>query len=121
MAALALWAGRYGPRRNTDGGDGLWIDTTGIAHLFGGEPQLLDDLVSRLARAGITARVGLADTAGAAFALARFATSVRAPWCIAGVGDARTALASLPVEALQLLPDAIILLRRLGLRRIGQL
>ena len=31
---LALWCGRYGPDRNTDGCDELWIDTTGVAHLF---------------------------------------------------------------------------------------
>jgi protein ImuB len=121
LEALALWAGRYGPRRNIEGGDGVWIDVTGVAHLFGGELQLIDDLVGRLARAGITARAGLADTAGAAFALARFATSARAPWRISAEDEARAALAALPVEGLELRPDTVVLLRRLGLRCIGQL
>ena len=102
LAALALWAGRYGPARNVEGDDGLWIDMTGVAHLFGGEARLLDDLVARLGRAGLTARAGLADTPGAAFALARFAATPSAPWRIAAPGTARDALAALPVEALRL-------------------
>ncbi len=121
LEALTLWAGRYGPRRNADGIDGLWIDVTGVTHLFGGEAGLVGDLRARLSRAGLTARVGLADTAGAAFALARFATAPGALWRIAATGEVRAALASLPVEALRLAPEVIVLLKRLGLRRVGQL
>lgn len=121
LAALALWAGRYGPSRNVEGRDGLWIDTGGVAHLYGGETQMLDDLVARLARAGLTARAGLADTAGAAFALARFAARRSSPVWIAPPGGARDALAPLPVAALRLPADAVVLLQRLGLARIGQL
>jgi protein ImuB len=47
------------------------IDVAGSERLFGGEPALLDDLSARLAAAGLTARLGVADTAGAAIALAR--------------------------------------------------
>lgn len=74
LVRLADWLGRYGPARNVDGADGIWIDVTGVAHLFGGEAELARDLVSRLRRLGITARLGLADTLGAAHALARHAT-----------------------------------------------
>lgn len=121
LEALTLWAGRYGPRRNADGIDGLWIDVTGVAHLFGDEAGLAGDLRARLSRAGLTARVGLADTAAAAFALARFATTPRRSCLIAAAGETRAALAPLPVEALRLAPEVIVLLKRLGLRRIGQL
>ena len=121
LAALAAWCGRYGPARNVEGCDGLWVDASGVPHLFGGEQAMLDDLVQRLARAGITARTGLADTPGAAFALARFAAVDAAPSRIAAPGAARAALAPLPVEALRLPPAATLLLGRLGLRRIGQL
>lgn len=117
LLRLARWCGRYGPNRNADGEDGLWIDVTGVAHLFGGESELLADLVSRLSRFGLTARVGLADTLGAAHALARFAPSP----ALAGVGRAEGALAALPVDALRLAPETILLLQRLGLRRIGAL
>ena len=121
LAALALWCGRYGPARNTQGDDGLWIDVTGVAHLFGGEGALLADLARRLGGFGLTARTGLADTLGAAAALARFAASDRQPFVIAPEGGARSAIAPLPVEALRLPDDCTVLLRRLGLGRIGDL
>jgi protein ImuB len=48
LSRLARWCGRYGPNRNIDGDDGLWIDITGVAHLYGGESQLVGDLMARL-------------------------------------------------------------------------
>lgn len=120
LARLALWLGRYGPARNIEGRDGIWIDITGVAHLYGGEPQLLEDLVGRLAAFRLTARAALADTPGAAHALARFATSRRAV-VIAAEGKTAAALAPLPIEALRLSSDAVTLLRRLGLSRIETL
>lgn len=117
LLKLARWCGRYGPNRNVDGPDGIWIDITGVAHLYGGEERLLEDLSSRLTAFGLTARVGLADTLGAAHALARFA----APPALALPGETEASLAPLPVEALRLTPETVLLLKRLGLRRIGQL
>ena len=117
LLKLARWCGRYGPNRNVDGADGIWIDITGVAHLYGGEERLLEDLSSRLSDFGLTARVGLADTLGAAHALARFA----APPALAPPGETEARLAPLPVEALRLTPETVLLLKRLGLRRIGQL
>ena len=98
LLKLARWCGRYGPNRNVDGPDGIWIDITGVAHLYGGEERLLEDLSSRLSDFGLTARVGLSDTLGAAHALARFA----APRAIAPPGETEAGLAPLPVEALRL-------------------
>lgn len=121
LRRLALWAGRYGPRRNSDGDDGLWIDVTGVAHLFGGEARLMADLVGRLDRAGITAQTALADTLGAAVALARYGPGASARCAIVPPGGQAAALAALPVDALRLSPEAVLLLKRLGLRRIGQL
>jgi protein ImuB len=117
LLRLARWCGRYGPNRNIDGDDGLWIDVTGVAHLYGGEAQLIDDLIARLSRFNLTVRAGLADTLGAAHALSRFAPSPT----IAREGAAEAYLARLPVEALRLTPDTVLLLKRLGLRRIGEL
>jgi protein ImuB len=121
LLKLCRWMGRYGPNRNIDGADGSWIDVTGVAHLFGGEEGLLRDLSSRLARMGVSARIGLADTLGAAHALARFACTPHRPWSQTAPGETRAALAGLPVAALRLDDDSVLLLRRLGLRRIGQL
>lgn len=122
LERLALWLGRFGPHRNIEGADGVWIDTTGVDHLFGGEAELLEDLVRRLSAFGITARAGLAGTPGASYALARFATLKRRT-ILAPPGEAATlaALSALPVDALRLSPDTAVLLRRLGLARIGQL
>ena len=133
LLRLAAWLGRYGPSRNADppapeesrdprlASHSLWIDITGVAHLFGGEVRLLDDLARRLAAFRVTARAGVADTPGAAQALARFATSARTPGAIAEPGNGAVRLAPLPVEALRLAPDAALLLRRLGLKTIGDL
>ena len=116
---LASWASlRYSPTLNVDGDDGLWLDVTGVAHLFGGEAELLADLEGRLARAGLTARLALAETLGGAHALARFA---RTSPIVVPHGKITPALAGLPVEALRLEPEIAHLLRRLGLKRIGQL
>jgi protein ImuB len=121
LLKLARWAGRYGPNRHIDGEDGFWIDVTGAAHLFGGEENLLDDITQRLASFGVPARTGLADTFGAAHALARFGCPPDACWAMAPPGQTREAIEILPVEALRLEASRVLLLKRLGLRRIGQL
>jgi len=119
LRALARWASRYSPTLNVDGDDGLWLDITGVPHLFGGESALLADLAQRLAKTGFTARLGLAETLGGAHALARFSRT-SSP-CIVPDGKLRATLATLPVEALRLEPETAYLLRRLGLKRIAQL
>ncbi len=121
LLKLARWAGRYGPNRHIDSADGLWIDITGVAHLFGGEENLLDDITRRLASFGVLAQVGLADTLGAAHALARFGCPPEAAWAMAPASETREAIRFLPVEALRLDAPRILLLKRLGLRSIGQL
>jgi protein ImuB len=115
---LARWAScRYSPTLNVDGDDGLWLDVTGVSHLFGGEDALLADMDRRLARLGFTARLAFAETCGGAHALARYVRPSR----IVPDGEIEAALAPLPVEALRLEPETVLLLKRLGLKRIGQL
>ena len=93
LERLAAWAlRRYSPDIALDPPDGLLIDVTGAAHLHGGEAELLRDLLSRLRAASIAARAGLADTVGAAHALARFAPD---PLTIAAPGQTGAALASI--------------------------
>lgn len=120
---LSQWAGRYGPSRAHEdrGMDGFWSDTTGVAHLYGGEEGLLCDLISRLAANRIPARAALADTYGASYALARYGLARDDAFVCVPQGETQAALAPLPVEALRLEPDVVVLLRRLGLKRIGDL
>jgi protein ImuB len=122
LRRLALWAERFSPSVSIDarapGYEGLMLDMTGGAHLFGGEAALLAEIRTRLAAAGAPVRVAMADTPAAAWALARFTAS---PDPIAPAGRTREALANLPVEGLRLEPEALTLLKRFGLRRIGDL
>ena len=106
------------------GGDaGLLLDVTGCAHLFGkdeaGERALLADLVERLARHGFTCRAAMADTAGAAWALARYAERQADLFCPRH--GQREALAALPVDGLRLATPILETFLKLGLRRIGDL
>jgi len=118
LLALARWSSRYSPSLNVDGDDGLWLDVSGVPHLFGGARALLTDMAIRFARLGFSARLALAETLGGAHALARFAPS--SP-ILVPQGKIREALALLPVEALRLADEITRLLKQLGLKRIGQL
>ena len=75
LRKLALWCLRYtpvaAPWDEASGADGLFLDITGCAHLFGGEERLLADLSTRLSAFGLFPRMAIADTAGAAWAVAR--------------------------------------------------
>ena len=73
LRRLAEWCGRYSPWTAPDGADGVRVEITGSAHLWGGEVALAADLTARLDRQGIACRIAVADTLGAAWALARFA------------------------------------------------
>lgn len=115
LHALRRWATRYCPWVAPDGRDGLVLDITGSAHLFGGEPALLSDLRARLMRSGFSVQIGLADTRGAAWALAHYGEGTAAP------GGALDAIAALPVSALRLDDDTCVALQRLGLRKVGDL
>lgn len=117
LVGLAAWCLRYTPLTRALPPDGIWLDITGCAHLHGGEAALLSDLAARLDHAGLCARIALADTPGAAHALAHYAG---AALTITPQGVLATLLA-LPVEALRLDREAIILLHRFGLRRVGDL
>src|SRR5262245_4666125 len=49
LEAIADWCDRYTPLVGLDPPDGLFLDITGCAHLFGGEGALCHDLTQRLA------------------------------------------------------------------------
>ncbi len=89
VARLARWAQRWSPLVEVDGTDGLRLDVSGAAHLFGGEAGLAADVEERFAALGLTARAAIAPTAGAAWALARYA--VLSPSPLAGEGDSASA------------------------------
>jgi protein ImuB len=113
---LAQWACRYTPWAAPDGDDGLMLDVSGCAHLFGGEAALIADLRQRLARLGIATRAAIADTPAAAWAWAHYGEArIDA---IVPEGAAREKCAPLPVAALRLPPVLVESLHQLGLRRV---
>jgi protein ImuB len=116
LAAVADWCDRYTPLIGLDPPDGLMLDITGCAHLFGGEAALGRDIVRQLAQQGLAACAGIADTAGCAWAVARYGDS---PLIIAPSGNTREVLLPLPLAALRILPDVQDALAQVGLKRIA--
>ena len=117
LEALVHWCVRFSPAVAADPPDGLFLDITGVAHLWGGEAALLDDILTRLRRQGVPALGAVAGSAGAAWALARFG----AERAVAKGGAEAELLAGLPIAALRLQPEEGAQLARLGLSRIGSL
>ncbi|KPF65084.1 DUF6504 family protein [Porphyrobacter sp. AAP60] len=118
LEKLALWAQRWGPWSALDPPDGLLVDITGVAHLFGGEEHLLRDVASAFTARGLTVRAALAPTAGAAWALAHYGPPAA---ILAPENDPLRQLGDLPVAALRLDDDVLTVLHRLGIKRLNEL
>lgn len=114
LHAVVHWT----PTASVSGVDGLWLDLSGAAHLFGGEERFCRRLLGFMRRLGFTATIALAGTPGAAHALARYggnAITILAP------GTEAQAIAELPLAALRLEPEALISAARFGLERVADL
>jgi protein ImuB len=114
LEAIADWCDRYTPLIGLDPPDGLTLDISGCAHLFGGEAALAADLVRRLGRQGLQARVAIADTVGCAWGVARFSDEATVL-----SGEERDAISPLPLAALRLPAETIEALSQVGLKRIA--
>ncbi len=119
LLRLANAAIRYTPIVALDGTAGLLLDVTGCAHLFGGEEALMRDCQKRLDAIGFSASLGIALTPLAARALARYGTGSDILCADILKDGAINALDAFPVEALGLDSERNLLLKRLGLKRIG--
>jgi protein ImuB len=118
LTRLAGWCLRYAPLAAAVPPDGVWIDVTGSTHLHGGETRLLRDLVSRLLAQGLGARAGVADTPGAAHAVARFGAR---EITVVPTDGQEAALARLPISGLRLPDETLDGLRLMGIEQIGAL
>ncbi len=118
--------GRFSPIVGFDPADrrSVFLDVSGLAHLFGGETAMAEAIVRELAQFGYTVRVAVADTIGAAWAAAHYGSRASA------IGNQQSTISdlqssafllSLPIEALRLPAETVRLLHELGLVRIGQL
>ncbi|TXJ22288.1 MAG: DNA polymerase Y family protein [Chitinophagaceae bacterium] len=114
LTSLGRWCIRFTPIVAVDGTDGLLLDATGCAHLWGGEEKYISDLEQRLTSFNYDVKLGMADTVGAAWAISRY-SGIK----IISPGGQATALLSLPPSALRLTSEITQLLERLGLSTIG--
>ncbi len=117
LQRLVFWARRWCPWSATDGARGLILDTTGADHLWGGEAAMLAEIEAQFSILGFSAQLAVAPTLGAAWGLARYG-GVRA---VCGADEVAQKLAPLGVAALRLDPGTLLLLHRLGLKRVRHL
>ena len=73
LNALRRWASKFSPWVAEQPPASLVLDITGCTHLFGGEDPLLCQIEDDCTDLGLSIQSGIADTVGAAWALARFA------------------------------------------------
>lgn len=118
LHALALWAHRFSPTVALDEPDGLFLDATGCAQLFGGEAGMATRVRDGVRALGFEVRAAIAPTWGAAWAVAH-----HGPHPIATVSDEqlRSSLDPLPIRALRLEDRAASELIALGIERVEDL
>ncbi|CDZ42385.1 Protein ImuB [Neorhizobium galegae bv. officinalis] len=116
LEAIADWCDRYTPLVALDGREGLFLDITGCAHLFGGEEALLRDILGRLLQMGFDVKGAISSSPGLSWAACRFGRG-------GVIADQVTqeVLAPLPVNALRIDEATVASLYKLGLKRIGDL
>lgn len=116
LSGLAEWCLRYTPMVAPDSPDGLILDITGCAHLWGGEVPYLKEILITLKSKGYDTRAAIADTIGTAWAVARYGqlSPIIEP-------EAQLkALSSLPPASLRLEQGMLQRMDRLGFRQVGQ-
>jgi protein ImuB len=120
LERLCDWCSRFTPLAALDCADGLMLDISGVAHLFGGEEALIEDCRDRLAAQGFTVAAGVGGNPLAAWALARFSRVKIAPDPLSDKAFAKL-FHDLPLAALGLDDKTVADLARAGLRRIGDI
>jgi protein ImuB len=116
LDAIADWCDRYTPLVAIDGDDGLMLDISGCAHLFGGEERLIEDVERRMTAFGLAVRIAVGPTPSLGRACSRFDGPRRV-----AMSEVATALAPLPIAALRLEPQTVMNLARVGLKTVGDL
>jgi len=114
LKAIAEWCIRYTNIVATDPPDGILMDVTGAAHLWGGEKKYMDDMYLRLKNRGYDVRAVIADSIGTAWAVAHsggYTTIIER-------GKQMEALLPLSPSALRLDLEVTDRLHKLGLNQI---
>lgn len=114
LNGLAEWCIGYTPTVAIDGTDGLVLDATGCAHLWGGEERYLNDIDTRLKRIGYNIKAAMADTIGMAWAASRFGSGLT----IVRPGEQSSAIMPLPASCLRIVPEVSERLTKLGIGKV---
>jgi len=114
LKGLAEWCIRYTPAVAIDTPDGLILDVSGCAHLWGSERQYLTVIDTRFTAFGYDVKVAMSDTIGTAWAMTRFGHHLS----IIESNQQSAALLSLPAAALRLEVATVERLEKLGLGQI---
>lgn len=112
---LGEWSIRFSPTVAIDEPDGLLMDITGCCHLWQGEAPYLRELLVRIREKGYQVRGAIADTAGVAWAVARYDKEK----AIIPKGEHYRAILNLPPVSLRLENSLVQRLHKLGMYRIG--
>ncbi|QFY63527.1 DNA polymerase Y family protein (plasmid) [Rhizobium grahamii] len=119
LERITLWAlTQYSPIVAVDAPDGIVMDTEGADHLQGGEEIMVTGIANRFRAKGLTARIAIADTWGAAHACAR---AIQRETVIVPPGETVRAVEQLPIHLLRLPEKIVIDLRTLGFKSIAEL
>lgn len=113
LNALAEWSIRYTPFATVDLPNGILLDSSGCAHLWGGELKYAETIKSKLASYGYSVKITISDTIGTAWGMARYGNEV-----VIKSGQQRMAIGNLPPAALRLEPEVLARLKKLGFQRI---
>jgi len=114
LEGLAVWCLSYTPMVAVDPPEGLILDVSGCAHLWGGERAYFKEIIVKLRAAGYSVRGAMADTIGAAWAWARFGSVTP----ILEKGEHSTKLLPLSPASLRLEAGTLARLQKIGFRTI---
>lgn len=120
LARLARWCWRYSPVVGIDPDrHGLWIDSTGADHLWGGEQEMANDIISHFETYDMPAHIVIASSYGGALGVA--ITCLPPQPLIIQEADLKHTLQALPVSALRLSQEQTHELAQIGLLTIDDL
>lgn len=117
LRALARWMVRYSPVVAIEGSDAVLVDLTGTRRCLGSPSEVMSRVEGEVGRWGLTVRLAVAPTGGAAWAIA----SAGRHGAVVGSGELLEALRPLPVAALRIGESAADALHRLGVTTVGAL
>lgn len=114
LKGLGEWCIRYTPVVSLDHPNGLILDISGCAHLWGAEDLYLKEIVNKLKSKGYDVSGAIADTIGAAWGICRYGKLE----IVVESGKQMEAILPLPAAALRLESSVLQRLQKLGLYQI---